>query len=356
MSWIKRHKDSFRSWLIGICMVGIVVFGWYTFRMYQQKKTIEQMVASNQLTENNQEESLETTTSQSDLPDFSQNVITWQGKTYRKNTYIKTILCMGVDRSDDMIGTRDAGFAGQSDGIFLLAEDTARNQIKILMIPRDTMTEIMITDDNNEEIGEEVNHLTLAYAYGDGGEKSCNYMKTAVTKLLCGLSIDRYMAVDTKVISTLNDAVGGVTVTIPTDGMEKSNPAFVKGSKVTLHGSDAEKFIRYRDITRDGSALFRMDQHQEYIEQFFQTVKHKSKEDSQIVPRMFDMIQDYMITDMQKAEYLKIALDILSNGNLDNDAFETIPGIGVATDTYDEYYADKQQMIPILIEMFYREA
>ena len=356
MSWIKKHKESLKSWVIGACMIGIAVFGWYTIQMYQQKKATEEMIAANQLIEKKQEETLKASDSQNDFPDFSQDVIMWQGKTYRKNTYIKTILCMGVDRADDMIGTRDVGFAGQSDGIFLLAEDTARNQVKILMIPRDTMTEIMITDDNNEEIGEEVNHLTLAYAYGDGGEKSCNYMKTAVSKLLGGLPIDRYMAVDTKVIATLNDAVGGVTVTIPTDGMEKSNPEFVKGAKVTLHGSNAEKFIRYRDITRDGSALFRMDQHEEYIEQFFQAVKHKSKEDSQIVSKMFDMIQDYMITDMQKAEYLKIALDVLESGDLNSDSFETIPGIGVATDTYDEYYVDKTQIPTLLIKLFYRES
>ena len=43
---------------------------------------------------------------------------------------------MGVDRSDTMTETKELGLAGQSDGIFLIAQDTARHTLKILMIPR----------------------------------------------------------------------------------------------------------------------------------------------------------------------------------------------------------------------------
>ena len=99
-----------------------------------------------------------------------------------------------------------------------------------------------------------------------------------------------------------------------------------------------------------------MNQHKEYMEQFFQAVRQKSKEDSQIVTEMFDMIQDYMQTDMPKDEYMKIAIDVLGNGSLGDDNFRMIPGIGTATDTYDEFHANIQQMIPILLQMFYREA
>ena len=113
------------------------------------------------------------------------------------------------------------GFGGQADGVFLIAQDTARNTIKILMIPRDTMTDITLTDLSGNELGKDMQHLTLAYAYGDGREKSCQYMADAVSELLGGLKIEWYLAADTSVIPVLNDEVGGVTVTIETDGMEK---------------------------------------------------------------------------------------------------------------------------------------
>ena len=400
MDWLKKNREALRNALIGICMVGITVFVWYSVGLYRQRRATEEMIATNRANQTqmsqqqgsdgdsasgspdsssdgntgNQENGASSSTDASGTPgsdpgsanseeaemgdylvDLSQDTVTWNGKTYRRNTYIHTILCLGIDRTDDMVGTREPGEAGQSDGIYLIAQDTVRNQIKILMIPRDTMTRIVITDKNNQELGTRVDHLNIAYGYGDGEKLSCDLAKRAVMNLLQGIPIDRYMAVDIVVLSKLNDAVGGVTVTIPTDGMEKRDPAFVKGTQVTLHGDQAEAFIRYRDIERDNSALFRMNQHKEYMEQFFKAVKQKSKEDSQIVTNMFDMIQDYMQTDMPKNEYMKIAIDVLGSGNLGDDNFRMIPGVGTATDTYDEFHANIQQMIPILLQMFYRE-
>lgn len=400
MDWLKKNREALRNALIGICMVGITVFVWYSVGLYRQRRATEEMIATNRANQTqmsqqqgsdgdsasgspdsssdgntgNQENGASSSTDASGTPgsdpgsanseeaemgdylvDLSQDTVTWNGKTYRRNTYIHTILCLGIDRTDDMVGTREPGEAGQSDGIYLIAQDTVRNQIKILMIPRDTMTRIVITDKNNQELGTRVDHLNIAYGYGDGEKLSCDLAKRAVMNLLQGIPIDRYMAVDIVVLSKLNDAVGGVTVTIPTDGMEKRDPAFVKGTQVTLHGDQAEAFIRYRDIERDNSALFRMNQHKEYMEQFFKAVKQKSKEDSQIVANMFDMIQDYMQTDMPKDEYMKIAIDVLGSGSLGDDNFRMIPGVGTATDTYDEFHANIQQMIPILLQMFYRE-
>lgn len=400
MDWLKKNREALRNALIGICMVGITVFVWYSVGLYRQRRATEEMIATNRANQTqmsqqqgsdgdsasgspdlssdgntgNQENGASSSTDASGTPgsdpgsanseeaemgdylvDLSQDTVTWNGKTYRRNTYIHTILCLGIDRTDDMVGTREPGEAGQSDGIYLIAQDTVRNQIKILMIPRDTMTRIVITDKNNQELGTRVDHLNIAYGYGDGEKLSCDLAKRAVMNLLQGIPIDRYMAVDIVVLSKLNDAVGGVTVTIPTEGMEKRDPAFVKGTQVTLHGDQAEAFIRYRDIERDNSALFRMNQHKEYMEQFFKAVKQKSKEDSQIVTNMFDMIQDYMQTDMPKDEYMKIAIDVLGSGSLGDDNFRMIPGVGTATDTYDEFHANIQQMIPILLQMFYRE-
>lgn len=137
---------------------------------------------------------------------------------------------------------------------------------------------------------------------------------------------------DTTVVAKLNDAVGGVTVTIPTDGMEKRDPAFVKGAQVTLHGDQAEAFVRYRDITRDFSALYRMDQQQEYITQYFKAVKEASRTDTQAVTHLFDLIRDYMVTDMSKDQYLKIAMDGLDAGNLTGQDFYTVPGTGETTE------------------------
>ena len=220
------------------------------------------------------------------------------------------------------------------------------------------MTEITVTDTtrsdhNGEVVGKAVGHLTLAYSYGDGRETSCAYTADAVSGLLGGLKMDAYMAADTDVITRLNDAVGGVTVTVPTPGMEVRDPAFIAGQKVHLQGEQAEAFVRYRDITLDNSALFRMSQQQEYIAGFFRSVKETSSQDSRIVEKLFEMIQDNMVTDMSKDQYLKIAVDAMG-GELTSDDFRMVPGQGFATDTYDEFYANTEALIPVILELFYR--
>ena len=223
------------------------------------------------------------------------------------------------------------------------------------MIPRDTMTEITLTDLSGNVLGKDVQHLNLAYAYGDGKEKSCEYMAEAVSDLMGGLKIDYYMAVDTDVIAILNDAVGGVTVTVPTEGMEKRNPKFVYGSTITLHGKEAEQFVRYRDIERSHSALYRMDQQTEYMERFFAAAQAQAKTNSNLVVDMFSSIEEYMITDMSRDLYLKMGMDALESSGLSGDSFYTVPGQGVTTARYDEFYPDFNGLTNVILELFYRE-
>ena len=60
-------------------------------------------------------------------------MVEYSGKRYRRSSYVKAILCIGVDRSGEMTEKTTTGFGGQADGVFLIAQDTARNTIKILI-------------------------------------------------------------------------------------------------------------------------------------------------------------------------------------------------------------------------------
>lgn len=353
----QSHSSRIAGTLAGIIIVGLMIFIWYSFGLYRQKKAMEAL-----LKERYPEQTEETEILQQDAETmmFRNDTVFYEGKTYRRNSYIKAILCMGVDREGSMQQTTLAGDAGQADGVFLLAQDTARNKLKILMIPRDVMTEITVTDitqtsSNGTELGSAIDHLTLAYSYGDGREKSCQYMAEAVSGLLGGLKIDSYMAADTDIIAVLNDAAGGVDVRIPVPGMEIRDPAFVFGEQVHLVGKQAENFVRFRDITKDNSALFRMNQQQEYITGFFKAVKEKAGTDSRIVETLFELAEDNMVTDMGKEQYLKIAMDALGGQSLTAEDFRTVPGVGTATDTYDEFYADQEALVPVILELFYRQ-
>ena len=364
--WLRKNRTALRNCGIAAAVIGTGLAVWYGAGMYQHRKAEEAMIAARH--EMLQETGAEMTKEAADSGMqtgkeklFEGNTVSWDGKTYKRNTYVKAVLCMGVDRDGPMTETTLSGDGGQADGIFLLANDTARGSMKILLIPRDTMTEITKTDiswtdANGTELGQSVDHLSLSYAYGDGREKSCEYTKQAVYHLLMGLEIDSYMAADLEIIASLNDEVGGVSVTIPTIGMEKADPEFVFGKTVRLKGEQAERFVRFRDIERDNSAISRMEQQKLYISGFFQAVKEKSKTESSITEKLFEMSQDYMVTDMAKDEYLKLAINALEGEGLTSSSFKMAPGTGTATETYDEYYVDQEALVPILLDLFYREA
>ena len=370
--WLRKNRTALRSCGIAAAVIGTGLAVWYGVGMYQQRKAEEAMIAARYETQKeNPEEALEelpkeeSKGSDSGMQDgeeklFEENTVFWNGKTYKRNTYVKAVLCMGVDRDGPMTETTLSGDGGQADGIFLLANDTARGSMKILLIPRDSMTEITKTDTswtetNGAKLGEVVDHLSLSYAYGDGREKSCEYTKQAVSHLLMGLKIDSYMAADLEIIASLNDEVGGVTVTIPTMGMEQADPEFVFGQTVRLKGEQAERFVRFRDTERDNSAISRMEQQKLYISGFFQAVKEKSRTESNITEHLFEMSQDYMVTDMAKDEYLKLAINALEGEGLTSASFKMAPGTGTATETYDEYYVEQEALVPILLDLFYRE-
>ena len=286
---------------------------------------------------------------------FRSETIEYEGKVYRRNSSVKAILCMGVDRNGPMLQETVHTFGGQSDGIYVLAQDTARGTLKILMVPRDSMTEITLTDLKGNVLGKDIQHLTLAYAYGDGRELSCERTAEAVSGLLGGLTLDHYMAADIDVINMLNDSVGGVTVTVEVDGMEKKDPAFVKGATLTLHGEQAEAYVRYRDIDEHYSAFYRMNRQKSYIVGFFDAVRENSKRDARTVEKLFELIQDHMVTDMKKEEYLKVAMDALEMGELSEEGFYSVPGDAITTDVYDEFYVNQEALTPIILELFYRE-
>lgn len=281
--------------------------------------------------------------------------IEYQGKLFRRNTYVKAILCMGIDRPGSLEETMVAGSGGQADAIFLVAQDIARDKVKILMIPRDTMTEITLTDLSGNVLGRDIQHLALGYAYGDGRDKSCRYMKEAVSNLLGGLAIDGYMAISMSALPIMNDGVGGVTVTVEEQGMERVDPEFIYGKTVTLKGTQAEAYIRYRDTGQAQSALGRAERQKSYIEGLLQAAKIKSGTDDSFVSGLLKEMEPYMVTDMTKDRYMDMALAFLGGQELGMTDMLTLPGKAVETPIYDEYHPDKPQIQPIILDMFYRE-
>lgn len=335
------EKKKWLFWIVGICLIILVVwFVWYSYTLYQQKLETELLIQSS---------------SYKAVADSEETVIWNEGKPYERDPSIKAFLIIGVDSSGEM-EQRVTGDGGQADGLFLVAYNAARGSVKLLMIPRDTMTPITLTDLSGNILGKDIHHITLAYGYGDGRELSCEMTAEAVSELLCGMDIDGYLAMNTTVISELNDLVGGVTVHIETEGMEKRDAALTKGAEITLNGKQAEIFVRYRDIKIDNSALDRMSQQRQYIEKYFKTLQANAKKDDQVFVRLMNIVEKQMITNLSKDQYLNIGKAVLfGDETFGQDDILTIPGEGIVTEQFDEYHYDPEGVRQMVLELFYRE-
>lgn len=281
----------------------------------------------------------------------------YNGKEYRQDPLKRIILCVGVDKSGEVEEQNVSGAGGQADVIALLVQDKATDEVNILTIPRDTMTEIELFDLTGNYLGNDVQHLNLAYGYGNGGAESCELLQEAVENLLGGVAIDGYISVNMSAIAVLNDLVGGVTVTIDDPGIEERDPDLVYGETITLHGKQAETYVRYRDTEVSQSAIGRMDRHKTYAEGWMARAAEMQSSDSQFLGKAFEAIQDYMVTDLNKDEYLDAGLAAMGTGDLfDGDHFFTVPGEGKQGLVYDEFYPDNEALEEMIINLFYREA
>ena len=289
---------------------------------------------------------------------FNFKEVVYNGVHYKRNTAVKAWLILGVDNKGSLQIDRDISEIGLSDGIFLVAEDTSKNKVHIIQIPRDTMTTITVTDDNSDPIGERVDHITRAWMYGDNHAKSGKYAMDAVSGVMGGLPINGYMAGSIDVIKLLNDYIGGVEVTVEEDGLEKADPAFIKGETVLLEGDMAEKYLRARDKSIDFTAMTRMDRHRQYAVAFENKLLKLQKRNSDTIPGMFDLIEDNIMTDMSKGTYLKIAMDVaVKDGALTENDFSTFEGRNVVNEAeqLDEFWPDYTQVDKLTLDYFYRQ-
>ena len=288
---------------------------------------------------------------------FVNKEVLYNGKRYTRNTAVKAILLMGLDRnSDDLQQIRpELSEQGQTDMMLLIAHNTYRNTVEVLQIPRDTMAAMQAVTYDGKKTGDTVEQITLAFGYGDGVYKSCELSCDAVTRLLGGLGMDHYMLADLRSINTVNDLVGGVTVTIPNDRAVWKDPEFVKGKKVTLHDSQAERFVRSRDHSDDFSSLLRMEHQKIYLQAFQGQVKSCIRKDPDFLDELFDAVESDILSDMNRKEYVKLAGSMVNTAQLGDADFLMLPGEARMGDVYLEYiphYADINEMI---LKLFYRE-
>lgn len=276
--------------------------------------------------------------------------VVWNGRTYLYNEHLSNFLFLGIDEREPVETEVGRADAGQADAVFLISWDRVTGDMTVISIPRDTMTEIEIFDPAGESLGKSRDHISLAYAYGDGKRKSLELAEDAVSNLLYGIPIQGSCALNMDGIPALAESVGGVTVTVPNDSLEQAYPQFAKGAKVVLDQSNAEIFVRYRDVEQSQSALLRQERQEAFLQGFAEAMKLKGG-DSEFLMQTYSDLEPYMVSSIGKDQFVKIAESAASDRTVQK---WMIPGTGTQGEAFDEYQADDSALYEKIIETFYR--
>ncbi len=283
---------------------------------------------------------------------WQEGAISYNGKQYKFNNKIKTYLFLGIDNDEPVSKAKDGISGGQSDAIFLLVEDTEKEEFSIIAINRNTMTMVDVYDTNGDYMGQVKLQLCLQHGYGDGMKTSCNRTVDTVSRLFYNLPINGYMSINMGAIDKMNDSIGGVEVTVLDDLQDKSRGVDLKkGETKVLNGNEAYVYLRKRDVDEFNSASFRMERQKQYLTSFFKKAAEVTKRDQATVLGIYHSIEEYLVSNIDFADFLSEAAEYeFPEGNM-----YTVQGEMVMGEEFEEFYVDEEALYDMIINVFYKE-
>lgn len=274
--------------------------------------------------------------------------VRYQGDVYEYNEDIMTFLVMGIDKDSQVRESRGKTDGGQADALFLVVLNPDDQGIRILAVNRDTMTDIEMYGYGQTAHAQIANQ----HGFGDGKELSCELTVKAVSRLLYDLPIHGYAAINMAAIPKLNDAVGGVTVTVPED-LAWINRGWTRGAEVTLKGQEAYDYVHYRDINAFESARGRLARQKAYLTEFVNNAREAVKKDITLPLTLYGELSRYMVTDVTMDELAYLAGEVLDY-HLEGDAIHTLEGTTRMGEKHEEFYPDEEALKGLMIELFYQ--
>lgn len=279
--------------------------------------------------------------------------IVYNGAKYKYNEDNINILFMGVDRDMQDTGEKVIGENGQADVLIWAALDSKTGHLSLINISRDAMVDVNKYNVEDKYLGTDKMQLCLAYSYGDGKEKSCENTLQSVSRLMYGMPVNAYVAIDYSAIAPLNDAIGGVTVNVLED-LTQSDSALKAGETVTLHGEQAQTYVRSRNTEVLDSNNQRMERQKQYIDAFLQQAISQTKKNLTLPVTLYNDVSDYMVTNISASEVTHLATLMIQNGVSGGDIL-TVPGEVTQGDVYAEFNPDDKELYKLILSVFYKE-
>ena len=289
-----REKSKAIRAIIEIAVVVLVIFAVYFIVRQIDHNSSKNEVASETGTEQVWKE-------------FEQKDVTIKinKKKYTLDHPVKTYLFLGTDKSGNEEATDDEYQGSMADALMLVVIDEQEKSYGILQLNRDTITEVpMLLADGTANASAKM-QLCTAHWYGKDKTASCENTVNTVSKMLGGVPIDGYYALQMVAMSLLNHEVGGVTVTLE-DDMTSLDPEMKKGTTLTLTDHQAELLIQTRYAMDDDRNTERMRRQQIFMKAFMNKMKEKNAEDVNATIELYDRLRPYATENINMNELTTI--------------------------------------------------
>lgn len=357
---LRRHIHVFAAWLAVLLIIVAALFTGLKLVAEMGKNRLRGNASSGGPVLPDMEETVQSGSAKTSGGDgISEETAVWKegwvrysGRIYEYNDDILTFLVMGIDKSEEVTESANATDGGQSDGLFLVIANPDLREIQILAVNRDTMTEILmpgISADGGTMTT--TAQIAVQHGFGDGREESCELTVEAVSKLLYDLPIHGYLSVNYGALPVLNDALGGIEVTMSQD-LSVMYEDWTEGAVVTLKGIQARDFVQWRDTSEFESARMRLTRQKEYMKAFAEKAIEKTKKDIQLPVTLYKKVKNYIVTDLSIDEITYLAGEL--SGYRFGEIY-TLEGETKMGEKFEEFYPDRKAMRELIIRLFYRE-
>lgn len=301
--------------------------------------------------------------------EWQDNWIAIDGKVYAYNEECINLLVLGVDKPGALRQETDYENweSGQTDAIFLVSLNPATKYIYIVGIPRNSMVNVDIYDEENHKLDTVYDQICLQYAFAGGGQAGLDRVKKSVSELFYGLPIHGAFAIGYDAVSVINDMAGGVDVEVLED-LQKENKALVKGETVHLDGKLALDYVRSRNYGELGSPTQRLKRQKQYLTVLIEKLRGEVKKNPILVKDMYAAVSRYMNTDVTLEEVVYLAAEALDY-QFGPDSFQLLEGEDKAVPIpeeklrpgenaepfYNDYYLEEDSIKQVMRNIFYEE-
>ena len=282
-------------------------------------------------------------------PTIKRKTIERDGVEYFPRQDVTVVMVLGIDQYGPVKSSDSYRNTGSADSVMLLVFDETEENCTVLYLNRDTMVDMDMLGLWGEKIGTTRGQLALAHTYGTGLEDSCENVKNTLMNFLHGLTVDYYVAMNMDAIPILNDAVGGVTVTV-TEDFSKVNPTITMG-EMTLRGEQVLDYVQTRKDVGDQKNVTRMQRQREYVDAFLKVLYEKAETDASFLISAYEEVSPYIVTDCS-VNTLTAMLDRYADFTIASAV--TPEGENLVVDGHYQFHVDEEKLDALILEIFYR--